>query len=218
MPHMRNLEVTIVAPEVDDGTNPNEQDVVKRHRDLSGTLSKLLAILCDELEHNCPHLDNIVVHLPCLCGGCDAHGRGTSWSPSDMEWKKALTAQDCMHLLDPLRRLRVSRSIEFRYGCKAPSLAKLQHIQILQELAEVMTGCEPVEPLAGERKIFFDLRQEVLMSGLYGAIAEEFIEAFWDMDDGFEERRPIEAKWFMMWLYRAWNRLTLASDDEEENS
>ncbi|KAI4109346.1 MAG: hypothetical protein LQ339_001846 [Xanthoria mediterranea] len=154
LPFLQNLEITLRNPRANEYAPPlhPEHDPRKQQKEISGTMGKLLAILVDEiaahrpLEH--PSLKRIRVHLPCLCPRCDspnelaereAH-RGPFWEPPDTAWKAGVNAESLSVMLRPLRRLRVSRNLEFRSDCLYATELPAALQAVVAEIAGVVVG------------------------------------------------------------------------------
>ncbi|KAL8838666.1 MAG: hypothetical protein Q9176_004906 [Flavoplaca citrina] len=194
---IQNLEITILAPregEYDDDDGDNYQ---LRQRDLTGTMAKLLCILVDEIAahrlNNSP-LKNLLIHLPCICPSPTPSTFGPHTTPADAEWKKGLTPLSLSILLHPLKRLRVSQTIKFLYHCNSPFPAALQ--PVLQDIAEVVGGTEPVAALEGERGIFREVWMEAREEGVEEKIMEDLI-LLWAVDHGFPGRMKWQENWFL---------------------
>ena len=194
---IQNLEITILAPregEYDDDDGDNYQ---LRQRDLTGTMAKLLCILVDEIAAHRPNnspLKNLLIHLPCICPSPTPSTFGPYHTPADAEWKKGLTPLSLSILLHPLKRLRVSHTIKFLYDCNSPFPATLQ--PVLQDIAEVVGGAEPVVALGGERGAFRELWMEAREKGMEEVVLEDLIYLLWSVDHGFPGRMKWQENWF----------------------
>ncbi|KAL8748484.1 MAG: hypothetical protein Q9199_008183, partial [Rusavskia elegans] len=156
LPFIQNLEITLRTPCINDYVLEPE-DPLKRQKEISGTMAKLLAILVDEVvSHrpgNYPYLKAVLVHLPCICPRCDnpddlgEDDRGPFWEPPDREWKAGVTAHSLSVLLHPLRRLRVSQKLEFRFDCRHSGFPGAFE-PVFAGIASVVVGETPVEALS----------------------------------------------------------------------
>lgn len=170
-------------------------------------MGKLLAIVVDEVvshrPNDYPYLKAVLVHLPCICPRCDnpddlgEGDRGPFWEPPDTLWKAVVTAHSLSVLLHPLRRLRVSQKLEFRFDCRNSGFPGAFE-PVFAGIASVVVGETAVEALSGERGVFRDLWVEARERGMEeGMVGEELQHSFWDMDDGFGGRRMMAGEWFL---------------------
>ncbi|KAL8894539.1 MAG: hypothetical protein Q9192_004237 [Flavoplaca navasiana] len=197
-----NLEITILAPREGEYGDDDGDNYQPRQEDLTGTMAKLLCILVDEIAARRPNNDsplrNLLIHLPCICLACPSPTPSTfgpHHQPPDAEWKKGITPLSLSILLHPLKRLRVSHTIKFLYDCSSPFPALLR--PVLQDIAEVVGGAEPVAALEGERGVFRGLWMEAREKGVEERFKQSLIDTFWVVDHGFPGAFKRMGKWFL---------------------
>lgn len=212
LPSIQNLEITLRNPRHNDyALLVRPKDPRKQQKEISGTMGKLLAILVDEIAAHrsleSPSLKRILVHLPCLCPRCDspdelaeseAH-RGPFWEPPDTAWKAGVNAESLAVMLRPLRRLRVSKNLEFRSDCQYATELPAALQAVVAEIAGVVVGEETgVEVLRAEMGVFRALWVEARERGVEERLVDGELQfSFWDMDDGFEGRGEAAGEWFL---------------------
>ncbi|KAL8684721.1 MAG: hypothetical protein Q9218_008167 [Villophora microphyllina] len=119
---------------------------------------RYMTCLCHEIARNCPGLERVVVEVPCPCSRRQQQNQGIEAAEDHHRSNVAevrpvrncITAEGLEHMLAPLRRVRVSRSITF--NCRCRSIAKLQ--PVFDNLGVIMRSI--TLPVQEPEKLWFE--------------------------------------------------------------
>ncbi|KAL8919851.1 MAG: hypothetical protein Q9208_006584 [Pyrenodesmia sp. 3 TL-2023] len=111
--------------------------------------------LCHELAAQCHALKDVILVLSCTCSRQGPQS-GKWTSPVQNEEDVCFTAEEFEQVLEPLERVRVSRSLQLKSSCKL--LEQLQ--PVFDRSAAVVRSADPVKELEGTELIWWQLMEK----------------------------------------------------------